>query len=161
MASAYGVGNATLATNVGSDMVVDLEQVNTGGVDANAQFAGLIVNDGGEVLVSSTAIGNAFTRLCLLAMRRRGPLRLGQPCDQRRQHHVDRHDQHQRRGMIAGSATAIGNSATFITTQRNTRSGAGARGESKIGIPGSTVLRSPCTASVKSAAQRRGVRRVA
>jgi hypothetical protein len=113
--SSYGVGNATLATNVGSDMVIDLEQVNTGGVDSNAQFNGASSNQ--DVVLATTAIGNAFT---------------GYVCSQCGDAALTGHVYQSNGGNIAstgsittsnagvviGSASAIGNSATFITTQR-------------------------------------------
>jgi hypothetical protein len=115
--SAYGVGNATLATNVGSDMVVDIAQMNTGGVDANAQFSGSF-SDGGEVLVSSTAIGNAFTGYVCSQC---GDAALSGKVNQTNGGNVTSTGTIAANGAgaIIGSASAIGNSATFITTQRN------------------------------------------
>lgn len=119
--SAYGVGNATLATNVGSDLVVDIAQTNTGGVDALASFSGDPGSSGdagsgdGAAVVGATAIGNAFTGyVCGYcgdssvsgsvtqtnggAIRATGVLTTNSA------------------GAIVGAASAIGNSATFITT---------------------------------------------
>ncbi len=117
VASAYGVGNATLATNVGSDLVVDIDQMNTGGVDANAQFSGLS-NDGGEVLVSSTAIGNAFTGYVCSEC---GDAAASGTVRQTNRGNITSTGTITTNGAgaIIGSASAVGNSATFITTQRS------------------------------------------
>ena len=117
IASAYGVGNTTLATNVGSDMAVDIAQMNTGGVDANAQFSGSS-NGGGEVLVSSTAIGNAFTGYVCSQC---GDAAVSGTVNQINGGNITSTGTIATNGagMIVGSSSAIGNSATFITTQRN------------------------------------------
>ncbi|MGD9982323.1 MAG: holdfast anchor protein HfaD [Hyphomonadaceae bacterium] len=57
-AGAYGVGNQTMASNVGSDMVLDVTQSNTGDVSADAA---LVAGDGGMALASSAAYGNSIT----------------------------------------------------------------------------------------------------
>lgn len=117
VASAYGVGNTTLATNVGSDMAVDIAQMNTGGVEASAQFNGAS-NDGGEVLVSSTAIGNAFTGYVCSQC---GDAAVSGTVNQINGGNITSTGTITTNGagMIVGSSSAIGNSATFITTQRN------------------------------------------
>lgn len=116
VASAYGVGNATLATNVGSDLVVDIDQMYTGGVDANAQFNGSS-SDGGEVLVSSTAIGNAFTGYVCSQC---GDAAVSGTVRQTNGGNITSTGNITTNGAgaIIGSASAVGNSATFITTQR-------------------------------------------
>ncbi len=115
--SAYGVGNATLATNVGSDMVLDVAQLNTGGVDANAQFnAGS--GNGGDVVVASTAIGNAVTGYVCSQC---GDAALSATTTQTNGGNITATGSISVNGAgaIYGSASAIGNSATFITSQRN------------------------------------------
>lgn len=115
--SAYGVGNTTLATNVGSDMVLDVAQLNTGGVDANAQFnAGS--GDGGDVVVASTAIGNAVTGYVCSQC---GDAALSATSSQTNGGNINATGSISVNGAgaIYGSASAIGNSATFITSQRN------------------------------------------
>lgn len=58
-ASAYGVGNSTLAGAYGNELVLNNTQTNSGGgVEVIAQFTG---NTGYDAYVSSTAIGNAVT----------------------------------------------------------------------------------------------------
>lgn len=115
--SAYGVGNATLATNVGSDMVIDIDQVNTGGVDANAQFnAGS--GNGGDVVVASTAIGNAVTGYVCSQC---GDAALSGKVNQVNGGNITSTGSISVNGAgaIYGSASAVGNSATFIGSQRN------------------------------------------
>jgi hypothetical protein len=114
--SAYGVGNATLATNVGSDMVLDVTQLNTGGVDANAQFnAGS--GNGGDVVVASTAIGNAVTGYVCSQC---GDAALSATTSQTNGGNITSTGSISVNGAgaIYGSASAIGNSATFITSKR-------------------------------------------
>ncbi|MEZ5972693.1 MAG: hypothetical protein R3C31_12860, partial [Hyphomonadaceae bacterium] len=57
-AGAYGVGNQTSVTNVGSDAVLDVTQSNSGGVSANSALAAA---GGGMALASSAAYGNSIT----------------------------------------------------------------------------------------------------
>ncbi len=115
-ASAYGVGNATLATNVGSDMVINLDQLNTGGVSSNAQFTGG-TGDHGDVVVASTAIGNAFTGYVCSQC---GDAALTGAVSQTNAGNIVSTGSINTNaaGMIVGSASAIGNSSTFITTQK-------------------------------------------
>ncbi len=114
--SAYGVGNTALVTNVGSDVAVDLAQVNTGGVSADAHFEGGTASAGsGEVLLGATAIGNAFTGyVCsdCADTRVSGTLVQHNGGTIRATGNVTTNSV----GAVIGSATAIGNSATFITT---------------------------------------------
>lgn len=114
--SAYGVGNSTLATNVGSDMVVDLAQLNTGGVDANAQFTGASY-DHGDVVVASAAIGNVFTGYVCSQC---GDAALTGTVSQTNGGNIVSTGSITANGggVLIGSASAIGNSATFITTQK-------------------------------------------
>lgn len=116
-ASAYGVGNTTLATTIDADLVVDIAQMNTGGVDANAQFSGSS-SDGGQVLVSSTAVGNGFTGYVCSQC---GDAALSGAVSQTNEGNITSTGTISTNGAgaIIGSASAIGNSATFITTQRN------------------------------------------
>jgi hypothetical protein len=57
-AGAYGVGNQTMVSNVGSDTVMDVAQANSGDVSADAALSGA---GGGMALASSAAYGNAIT----------------------------------------------------------------------------------------------------
>ena len=114
--SSYGVGNSTLATNVGSDMVLDVAQLNTGGVEANAQFSGASA-DHGDVVLASTAVGNGFTGYVCSKC---GDASLAGTVSQTNAGNVLSTGSITTNGagMIVGSASAIGNSATFITTQK-------------------------------------------
>jgi hypothetical protein len=119
--SSHGVGNTSLVTNVGSDLAVDVSQVNNGYVGSDANFTGS-TSEAGAVVLNSTAIGNAFT---------------GYVCSQCGDAAVSGSVRQVNAGnvasagsitvngpasggnaQIAGSATAIGNSASFITTTR-------------------------------------------
>lgn len=115
--SSYGVGNATLATNIGSDMVLNIDQLNTGGVDANAQFAAGN-GDGGDVVLASTAIGNAVTGYVCSQC---GDAALSATVNQNNGGNITSTGSISVNGAgaVIGSASAIGNSATFISTQRN------------------------------------------
>jgi hypothetical protein len=114
--SSYAVGNTTLATNVGSDMVVDVAQLNTGGVSANAQFVGNS-SDGAAVTLSTTAIGNGFTGYVCSQC---GDASLTGSVSQTNTGNIVSTGSISANGAgyIAGSASAIGNSSTFITTQK-------------------------------------------
>jgi hypothetical protein len=114
--SSYGVGNSTLATNVGSDMIVDVTQLNTGGVDANAQFDGKSY-DQGDVVLASTAIGNGFTGYVCSQC---GDAALTGTVSQTNGGNIRSTGSISTNtgGAIIGSASAIGNSATFVTTQK-------------------------------------------
>jgi hypothetical protein len=57
--SAYAVGNSSQVNNVGSELVLDNLQTNTGGgVEATASFSG---QDGYDAVTTATAMGNAVT----------------------------------------------------------------------------------------------------
>ena len=113
--SAYGVGNSSVATNIGSDMALDVAQINTGGVEANAQFNGAS-SDGGEVILASTAIGNGFSGY---VCSRCGDAGLAGTVSQTNAGNVVSTGSITTNGagMVVGSASAIGNSATFVTTK--------------------------------------------
>jgi hypothetical protein len=110
--SSYGVGNQTLATNVGSDMNADVRQNNTGLVLSNVSLDG---GNGGDAIVSSTAIGSAFTGyVCSMC----GDARVSGTITQSNGGNVASSGSivTNGSGSLSGSASAIGNSATFITT---------------------------------------------
>ncbi|HOZ27937.1 MAG TPA: hypothetical protein PK080_11290, partial [Hyphomonadaceae bacterium] len=83
---------------------------------ANAQFTGSS-SDGGEVLVSSTAIGNAFTGYVCSQC---GDAALSGTVNQINGGNITSTGTISANGAsaIVGSTSAIGNSATFLTTQR-------------------------------------------
>lgn len=111
--SSHGVGNATLATNVGSDMMLDVTQMNTGGVEASAQMTGAS-RDYGDVTLSATAIGNeVYGQVCSQC----GDAALTGAASQNNGGHIVATGRVTAggAGYIVGSATAIGNAATFFT----------------------------------------------
>ena len=109
--SAFGVGNTASTSNVGSDTGLYAIQNNYGTVTSTASFNGSS-SSGGAGIVTSTAIGNAATAtLCTVcgdaslhgqtvqnnagSIYARGTATVGQS------------------GSVFGSATAVGNSATY------------------------------------------------
>ncbi|HVY87639.1 MAG TPA: holdfast anchor protein HfaD [Hyphomonadaceae bacterium] len=110
--SAYGVGNQALATNVGSDLDVDVLQQNTGNITTSATFDGA---GSGDAVVASTAVGNAFTGyVCSYC----GDARVSGSVTQTNGGNVASSGiiTTNGSGAVIGSASAIGNTATFITT---------------------------------------------
>ena len=115
VSSAYGVGNATLATNVGSDLMVDVGQINTGGVATSASFEG---SGGGEAILASTAIGNAFTGfVCSYC----GEAAVSGTVSQSNSANIASTGTIAVNGTgnLIGSASAIGNSASFVASRSN------------------------------------------
>lgn len=113
-AGAYGVGNSTIASNVGSDTVLDVTQENAGDINASAALAG----EGGEqALASSAAYGNVVTgSLC-------GYCDTTQPSLTASNTQVNDGGVHSsasvtapRANTVAATASAIGNAATFQVT---------------------------------------------
>ena len=91
-------------------------QLNTGGVDANAQFTGTSY-DHGDVVLASTAIGNGFTGYVCSQC---GDAALSGTVSQTNGGNITSTGSITANGggVLIGSASAIGNSATFITTQQ-------------------------------------------
>jgi hypothetical protein len=117
--AAYGVGNSTLATNIGSDMRVNLEQGNSGGVATTATFNGGTNGvQSGNAVVSATSLGNAFTGY---VCSRCGDAALTGTVSQTNSGSITATGTMNAIGATtaAGSASAIGNTATFITTSTN------------------------------------------
>jgi hypothetical protein len=118
VASAYGVGNSVLATNVGSDLQVDIGQINTGGVSADAQFTGGTGGvASGTAIVTSAAIGNAATTwVCSYC----GDSSAYGTVVQNNGGNITSTGTITATGAIGaiGSASAVGNSATYVTTSR-------------------------------------------
>lgn len=113
--SSNGVGNSTLATNVGSDMALDVAQQNDGSVLSDAFFQG---SGSGDAVVASTAIGNAVTGYVCSQC---GDAGLAGTTNQTNTGNIASTGtiNASTTGQLIGSASAIGNSATFITTSRN------------------------------------------
>ena len=113
-ASSYGVGNSALIGNVGSDTGLYANQENWGNVSSTASIDGSSFT-GGTGVVHSTAIGNASTAtLCNVCgdavlhgsvnQTNAGSIYAGASA------HVGT------TGNVYGSATAVGNSATFTSS---------------------------------------------
>lgn len=110
-ASSYGVGNSALIGNVGSDTGLFANQENWGNVSATASLSGSSYT-GGTGVVHSTAIGNAATAtLCNMC---------GDGVLQGSVNQVNGGSMYatssvysSNAGNIYGSATAVGNSASF------------------------------------------------
>ncbi len=118
-AAAYGVGNSTLATNIGSDMRVNLEQANSGGVATSATFSGGTAGvSSGNAVVSATSLGNAFTGY---VCSRCGDAVVTGTVSQTNSGSISATGTMNAIGASSamGSASAIGNTATFITTSTN------------------------------------------
>ncbi|MDP3739041.1 MAG: holdfast anchor protein HfaD [Hyphomonadaceae bacterium] len=115
LVSSNGVGNSTLATNVGSDMALDVAQQNDGSVISGAFFEG---SGSGDAVVASTAIGNAITGYVCSQC---GDAVLAGTTSQTNTGNIASTGtiNATTSGQLIGSASAIGNSATFITTSRN------------------------------------------
>ena len=111
--SAYGVGNSAVVSNVGSDTALHTIQSNFGAVGAQASFTGSSAT-GGVAQISSVAIGNASTGiLCDIC----GDATLSGSVQQFNAGPVYATGRMQvgSGGTVIGSASAIGNSATFQT----------------------------------------------
>lgn len=115
-AGAYGVGNSAIVSNTTSDTVLDISQNNAGDITANA---GLVTDGAGDqAFASSAAYGNIVTgSLC------------GQQCGDGQatldaaNHQVNSGAVHAvaainapNANIVAGTATAIGNAATYQST---------------------------------------------
>lgn len=109
--SAYGVGNSALVSNYGSDTALYADQTNTGDVSAQASFDGTS-SSGGVATLNSTAIGNAATAsLCNVC----GDAVLSGTTRQVNSGNVYSSGTMTvpSSGSVIGSASAIGNSATY------------------------------------------------
>ncbi len=109
--SAYGVGNSALVSNYGSDTTLYADQTNTGDVSAQASFDGTS-SSGGVATLNSTAIGNAATAsLCNVC----GDAVLSGTTRQVNSGNVYSSGTMTvpSSGGVIGSASAIGNSATY------------------------------------------------
>lgn len=113
-AGAYGVGNSAIVSNSASDTVIDVAQLNTGGVSSEAA---LVAGGGdGQALASSAAYGNTATGVVC------GYCDEGTPGMYADVNQVNTGDVTSRAtvstgraGLVATTATAIGNAATFST----------------------------------------------
>lgn len=111
-AGAYGVGNQTILSNVGSDTVLDVTQDNAGMVTADAAIAG---EGGAAALVSAAAYGNNVTGSLCSDCDMSSPT-LSVNNDQRNSGDVRASATAivPSAGSVAATASAIGNSGTFV-----------------------------------------------
>jgi hypothetical protein len=115
-ASAEAVGNSAIAANVGPSLTLNSEQVNGAfGVEATASFQG---DSGYDASASATATGNAITGFACSACGGVMNVNSGQI----NQGDVSASTQIGLTGSarsVRGVATAVGNTATFYTSQPN------------------------------------------
>lgn len=110
-ASAYGVGNAVTASNVGSDTVLATDQTNTGDVQAFAALAG----EGGDGLGSSAAYGNVVSGgLCTTCANSETTLSASNYQSNSGAVDAVTRVRMNRGNSVAASATAVGNAATYV-----------------------------------------------
>lgn len=112
-AGAYGVGNSVSASNSASDMALLTDQNNSGDISADA---GLIATGGEQALASSAAYGNVVTgALCGNCGLNGGEPELYASANQTNSGQVRARTTINApvAGMVAGSATAIGNAASY------------------------------------------------
>ncbi|KAF0112827.1 MAG: hypothetical protein FD163_1779 [Hyphomonadaceae bacterium] len=116
VSSANAMGNSALITNIGSDAGMYLDQANYSGAPVTA-YAGLFGSSShnGVGVASSSAIGNAITGFTCAGCGQ-GGVSMNSNTSQYNASNVVAHTQVGvgTAGMISASATAVGNSATFI-----------------------------------------------
>ena len=112
--TSYGVGNTAMINNVGSDTGLYTIQQNFGDVTAHAGLNGESFT-GGTGTVNSTAIGNAASASLCTAC---GDAVLSGSVSQHNygSSHASATIYSGHAGTIYGSATAVGNSATFTAS---------------------------------------------
>jgi hypothetical protein len=117
-AGAYGVGNQTMVSNVGSDTVLDVTQNNTGDVAANAAMNG---EGDGMALASSAAYGNNVTGALCSQCDESGVPSLTASSSQTNDGNVysSASVNSARAQTVGATATAIGNAATYSATRPN------------------------------------------
>jgi hypothetical protein len=108
------IGNSAILSNLGSDATIGMTQNNFGAVSSHASLAGNS-SRGGVGVVTATAVGNAITGYACASCGQEGVKVEGYsaqynyaPVTAYASAHVGT------AGTIAASATAVGNSATFI-----------------------------------------------
>ncbi|PHR52376.1 MAG: hypothetical protein COA47_17850 [Robiginitomaculum sp.] len=116
-ASSYAVGNTNLTSNIGSDILLDNVQVNAGiGVEATTNFTGGSAGGVGfdQQIVSAAAFGNAVTAfVCPICG---GGITANNNQTNSADITATTTVNAGSGNTVVGSATAIGNSATFLTT---------------------------------------------
>lgn len=119
-AGAYGVGNQTMVSNVGSDTVLDVMQSNAGDVAANAAMSGDGDGDG-MALASSAAYGNNITGALCSECDEGGVPSLTASSSQTNDGDVyaSASVSSARARTVAATSSAIGNAATYSATRPN------------------------------------------
>ncbi len=114
MSGSNSVGNSALLSNLGSDVSMFMDQNNTGNVSATTSFSGASAN-GGVGQATSSAVGNAITAYSCASCGNESVLVEGRT-NQTNSGNVTATTTFNggNMGMISASASAIGNSATFI-----------------------------------------------
>jgi hypothetical protein len=114
MSGSNSVGNSALLSNLGSDVSMFMDQNNRGNVSATTSFSGASAN-GGVGQATSSAVGNAITAYSCASCGNESVLVEGRT-NQTNSGNVTATTTFNggNMGMISASASAIGNSATFI-----------------------------------------------
>ena len=114
MSGSNSVGNSALLSNLGSDVSMFMDQNNSGNVSATTSFSGASAN-GGVGQATSSAVGNAITAYSCASCGNESVLVEGRT-NQTNSGNVTATTTFNggNMGMISASASAIGNSATFI-----------------------------------------------
>ena len=114
-ANAYGVGNSVVAGNLDADLVLNTDQTNTGAIQSVAKFGG---NGGYDAYGSSVSMGNAVTGYACSACENS----IGVVNRQSNGNLVTADTTMAITGSnrsVVGSATAMGNSATYYVSRPN------------------------------------------
>lgn len=114
MSGSNSVGNSALLSNLGSDVSMFMDQNNSGNISATTSFSGASAN-GGVGQATSSAVGNAITAYSCASCGNESVLVEGRT-NQTNSGNVTATTNFNggNMGMISASASAIGNSATFI-----------------------------------------------
>jgi len=114
MSGSNSVGNSALLSNLGSDVSMFMDQNNRGNVSATTSFSGASAN-GGVGQATSSAVGNAITAYSCASCGNESVLVEGRTT-QTNSGNVTATTTFNggNMGMISASASAIGNSATFV-----------------------------------------------
>ncbi len=111
--SSYAIGNSNLTSNIGSDVYIDNVQLNTGDIEALTEFNGTDAGGVGQAtqIISSAAFGNAVSGyLCSVCG---GNMTANNNQNNSASVTTTTTVIAGNGGTVIGSATAVGNSATF------------------------------------------------
>lgn len=114
MMGSNSVGNSALLSNLGSDVSMFMDQKNSGNVAATTSFSGASAN-GGVGQATSSAVGNAITAYSCASCGNESVLVEGRTTQTNNGNVTATTNFNAgNMGMISASASAVGNSATFI-----------------------------------------------